>query len=639
MTTLVCLKVLLCAAFSSTIASGQEVHVNFTLGEVVGMTETLSNGQQVVKYMAVPYAEAPVGDLRFRKPVPKAAWEWVLNATKEGPSCVQMMDPSLSQFIENTDISEDCLHLNIYVPVSTSKAPKAVMVWFHGGGYASGQGSMYPCSTLAAHGDIVCVTINYRVDILGFLSTMDENCVGNFGLWDQHEALKWVKKYISAFGGDPNRVTIFGQSAGAASVMFQLVSKHNIGVFQRGISESSMTMSNGYSMVPGNDARNYAKSVGFAAGCNTTDNPDLSDSKLLIDCLRRVPGENFRTISMTTYGPVLTGHVMKIPIGPVEDGDFVPLGLKEYFSSNGQKGQFTEIDQVFGSFDFMVGTTSEEANLMVSMWAGLAIAWNISISNGLPEDKIKMLLEDHLDVYYPKNRKESEIAINEVYFKADDRVTNTLALRDMFTHMFFTIHSLQSCNAHNNALTSPNEAQNAQRSTYMYEFSHHLNGTSYLEMISEASSPFKLPDWVEGATHGEELPYLFGFERYGKALNRSELWNAKDQEISEAVMTYWTNFAKTGNPNLGNTTTDVTTSTLPIWNQYSPNTKSYLDIGDVITPKQNPLPNFMELWLKKIPEIMQKTTPASNGKTNTLDKQCVLVFCVYLLWSYFHYTS
>ncbi|XP_013395723.1 liver carboxylesterase 1 [Lingula anatina] len=605
-----CLIVLLCIVISPTSASEQEVRVKSKLGEIKGITETLSNGKQVVKYMAVPYAEAPVGDLRFRKPVPKAAWEGVLDATNEGPSCVQMPNPTLSQFIENTDISEDCLHLNIYVPVSTSKAPKAVMVWFHGGGYASGQGSMYPCSTLAAHGDVVCVTINYRVDILGFLSTMDEHCVGNFGLWDQHEALKWVKKYISAFGGDPDRVTIFGQSAGASSVMFQLVSKHNVGLFQRGISQSSMTMSNGYSMAQ--DAQDFAKDVGFAAGCNTTDNSDLSDHKLLMDCLREVPEENFPNITMALYGPLMTGHVMKILIGPVEDGDFVPFGIKEYFASDQpDKGGFSEIDQVFSSFDFMVGTTSEDSNLMVWMWAGLAESWNISLSDGLPEDKIKMLLEDHLDIYYPKNQKDSATAINEVYFKSDDRVKNAVALRDMFTHMFFTIHSLQSCNAHKNALISPNKAQNTQRSTYMYEFSHHLSGTSFMEIMAEASMPLDLPDWMEGATHGEELPYLFGFEKYGKALNRSELWTANDQEIADAVMTYWTNFAKTGDPNLGDTTTDVTTSTLPRWDQYSPNTKSYLDIDDVVTPKQNPYPNFMELWLKKIPKIMQ-TIPAKN---------------------------
>jgi cholinesterase/neuroligin len=139
----------------------------------------------------------------------------------------------------DTSYSEDCLYLNIYAPKKPEQGEKlAVMVWFHGGGFIVGSADIYPADHLAVYGDVVVVTVNYRLTVFGFLSTGDEHAPGNYGLWDQRMALDWVNKNIEGFGGDPARVTIFGESAGAASVIYQGLYPDNRGLFQRVVAQS-----------------------------------------------------------------------------------------------------------------------------------------------------------------------------------------------------------------------------------------------------------------------------------------------------------------------------------------------------------------------------------------------------------------
>ena len=140
-------------------------------------------------------------------------------------------------FKEGLPISEDCLFLNIYAP-AVREQDVAVMIWIHGGGFIAGAADPYRSDALAAHGNVIVVTINHRVSLWGFLSTEDEHAPGNYGLFDQHLAIQWVHDNIKAFGGDPSRVTIFGQSAGGASVMYRSIFEGNEGLFQRGIAQS-----------------------------------------------------------------------------------------------------------------------------------------------------------------------------------------------------------------------------------------------------------------------------------------------------------------------------------------------------------------------------------------------------------------
>src|ERR1700758_3182403 len=200
------------------------------------------SGNRVFK--RIPYAAPPLGDLRWRAPQPVQKWQGVRDVAEWGPRCVQSsrlgdLDPL------NKRMDEDCLYLNVWTPATSSSQSLPVMVWVHGGSNLNGAGSQpeFDGSHLASKG-VVVVTINYRLDVFGFLAHPEltkesgTNSSGNYGLLDQIAALKWVQNNIRAFGGDPNQVTLFGESAGAIDVSLLMASPLTKGLFRRVIGES-----------------------------------------------------------------------------------------------------------------------------------------------------------------------------------------------------------------------------------------------------------------------------------------------------------------------------------------------------------------------------------------------------------------
>ena len=190
-------------------------------------------------FMGVPYAAPPVGELRWKPPQEVASWTQVRISRDFSPSCPQPRQQ------DNRKFSEDCLYLNVWTPVKNPGERLPVMVWIHGGAFNFGSPAQpeYNGKNLAQKG-VVVVTINYRLGPLGFLvhpllsKESDHNTSGNYGLLDQVAALKWVQKNVAAFGGNPDQVTIFGQSAGSRSVSLQMISPLSAGLFQRAIAES-----------------------------------------------------------------------------------------------------------------------------------------------------------------------------------------------------------------------------------------------------------------------------------------------------------------------------------------------------------------------------------------------------------------
>ena len=201
---------------------------------------------EVASFRGIPYAAPPIGALRWRAPQPAKAWEGVRSAGDYGPACIQTPGASGYRGAE----SEDCLTLNIWTPIQRRGARLPVMVWIHGGGFVGGSGARYDGAHFAEDG-IVLVTLNYRLGRLGFFAhpalsrTNPEGGLADYGLMDQIAALKWVRANISAFGGDPGNVTVFGESAGGMSVNYLLVSPLARGLFAKAISES------GFGRTPG----------------------------------------------------------------------------------------------------------------------------------------------------------------------------------------------------------------------------------------------------------------------------------------------------------------------------------------------------------------------------------------------------
>jgi para-nitrobenzyl esterase len=205
---------------------------------------TLSGAQTdgVVTFLGVRYAQPPVGDLRWRPPRPATPGEQQLDATRFGNDCAQGTSPW-----GKPSTSEDCLFLNIYMPAQTGasqlwerKLP--VMVWVHGGGFTAGNGGAYDPTDLVKEGNVIVVTINYRLGALGLFAhpalDAEHHLHANYALMDQQRALKWLRRNIPEFGGDADRITIFGESAGGVSIYGHLASPLASGLFQRVIIES-----------------------------------------------------------------------------------------------------------------------------------------------------------------------------------------------------------------------------------------------------------------------------------------------------------------------------------------------------------------------------------------------------------------
>jgi len=232
----------LCAFALSLIAAaraGEPLHVD---GGTIADMPPDANG--VRNFKGIPFAAPPVGDLRWREPQPVKPWQGERSADQFGPRCMQTsrlgaIDPL------NPRMSEDCLYLNVWTPANAPNDKLSVMVWIHGGSFNVGAGSepWYDGANLAKNGVIV-VTLNYRVDVFGFLAHPDltteseHHASGNYGLQDQLAALGWVKRNITTFGGDPDRVTVFGESAGSLSVSVLMASPLGRGLFARAIGES-----------------------------------------------------------------------------------------------------------------------------------------------------------------------------------------------------------------------------------------------------------------------------------------------------------------------------------------------------------------------------------------------------------------
>ena len=223
------------------------VIVTTKYGNIEGLTASYPNAtgpfKSVSKFLGVPYAAPPIGKLRFKAPQPPQEWKPNTRPAKtHGNICWQSdtFEELVKMFTPSFKYSEDCLYLDIYTPDVGSSLP--VMVYIHGGGYEGGNAILFPSDVLALHG-LVVVVIQYRLGPFGFLTTGDSAAPGNFGMLDQVEALKWINKNIVNFGGNPGKVTIFGESAGGTSVSLHLLSPLSKDLFHQAIAESGVDLS------------------------------------------------------------------------------------------------------------------------------------------------------------------------------------------------------------------------------------------------------------------------------------------------------------------------------------------------------------------------------------------------------------
>ena len=446
-----------------------------TLGDGI-VQGTVEDG--IAVFRGIPFAAPPVGDLRWKAPQPAKPWNGVLMADEFAPAPVQVTAP----WRGDMTTSEDCLYLNVWTPAKAGNEKLPVMVWIYGGGFSNGSTSApgYSGENIAAKG-VVLVSVAYRVGALGFLvhpgltAESDNKVSGNYGLLDQIAALKWVQQNIRAFGGDPSKVTIFGESAGAISVSILCGSPLASGLFRGAISQS------GGSFGPVSDSR------GMGEYMLTLHSAEATGVKLATRMgagslaeLRALSTEKLLEDSSSQMGgswPVVDGYV-------ITDDQF-----KLYEGGN------------YNDVNVIIGTNSDEGSMFVQPMEPVAYV-------GMIKQRFGPLAERVLELYPGGDQQEVYHSLSDIFREAT------------FAWPSYTWARLQS------------ETGNSKVFVYYFDqFRPDL-------LFPGGPAP-------KGAAHAADIAYAFG------NLDKNQTLKATDAEqaLSDVMINYWTNFAKTGNPN------------------------------------------------------------------------------------------
>ncbi|XP_059401886.1 fatty acyl-CoA hydrolase precursor, medium chain isoform X2 [Carassius carassius] len=452
----------------------------------------------VHSYLGVPFAKPPVGPLRFSPPQPAEKWDGVKDASKQPFMCLQEkqlivdLAANLSMNVEVPDSSEDCLYLNVYTPSKPGANDRfPVMVWIHGGGFSSCSASLFDGHVLAAYQDVVVVLIQYRLGLLGFFSTGDEHAPGNYGLLDQAAALQWVQENIHSFGGDPESVTIFGESAGGVSVSLLVLSPLSANLFHHAIAESGTAAMDA---ILNPNPLALAQAVGNASGC------DISSPKEIVDCMMQLTEEDILKIAKE--------HPM-LPFGVTMDGLFIPKPVAELLQSH----EFNKVPLITGITD------DEWGYIMPNFFSPPGWTDGMDMEQMLP----------FLTMFNPalQDQLVAELVLNEYLGTSPDRIKIRDGFREIMGDFMFNVPARKLANYH----------RDAGAPVYVYEFQH---PPSILRK--------KRPSFV-GSDHTDEIAFVFGSCFADGRIKLKEDLLEEENELCRTVMAYWGNFARTGSPN------------------------------------------------------------------------------------------
>ncbi|MFF0468801.1 carboxylesterase/lipase family protein [Micromonospora zamorensis] len=448
-----------------------------------------------LSFQGIPYARAPLGPLRWAPPQPGPTWTGVRDATRPGAACAQLQGLPMDSPSE----SEDCLYLNVTTPRPAARSPRPVMVWLHGGDFRFGSGDVYGGQRLAAGGDVIVVTLNYRLGALGFLAhpaLADAGGItGNFGLQDQQAALRWVRHNAAAFGGDPGNVTLFGQSAGATSVCAQLAAPAAAGLFHRAIMQSNSCANPVQTRA---EAISAAEEFAQRVGCTDPDG--------VAACLRgQDPALLIETVGYPGAG---------VDLGPAVDGRTLPVD-PAYALTTGR----------LHPVPVLTGMNRDESRLVV---------WGIERSGLNCAEPPK---PDQEPESCPLSDEQYRDQVRAMF---GDRAEEVLARypRDDAQPASATLGGVLTDHDYAEPVYSAAMAFARRVPTFAYEF-------------ADGDAPFFTkgpePTFPAGAYHCAELPYLFTVD-YAEALTPTQ------RRLSGTIVRTWTDFARTGRagwPRLG----------------------------------------------------------------------------------------
>src|SRR5215207_6125438 len=497
-------------------AVGSVVKTNASVQTTAGLVRGTAGSRPGVRaYLGVPYAAPPVGEFRWRAPREPNEWENVRAAKKFSASCMQgpntPFGPWTKEFLLLGSVSEDCLYLNVWTAARLGER-RPVLVYVYGGGFSSGSGDVpvYDGAPLAEKG-LVVVNMNYRVGALGFFAypelTAESGVSGNYALLDQVAALEWVRDNIAAFGGDPQRITVAGQSAGAMSVFLLTASPMAKGLFHRAVIQSgpgglaAMGAATGGGVArPRADAEKDGMAYAAAIGAK-----NLAE-------LRKLPASKF------------VGGGGGVRFGPVIDGRFLVENPAETFAAGRQNDVPT-----------ITGLNADEGSASATYGKATAEQFRKQVAERYGDRASQFLAA------YPAGTND-EARRSAVEIGRDAGVAGVQILL-------------------------AERARSARTPAYGYYFDHAIPWPERPE--------FK-------AFHTSEVPYVFG--TLDKLKRR---WTEVDRRLSATMMSYWANFATTGDPNGPG---------VPPWPAFSPERPTLLRIGDRIEPKEPLAPQRLELY-------------------------------------------
>ncbi|XP_071451495.1 juvenile hormone esterase-like [Hetaerina americana] len=534
------------------VASGDPV-VQTPLGAVRGTTMTSRSGRTIYAFRGMRYSKPPVGEFRFKPPVPVTdPWGGILNATEDAASC-----PQASDFLSGPK-SEDCLFLNVYspkLPDTENNHLYPVIFFIHHGGWfdLSGQSSLLGPRYLLDE-DIVLVTINYRLGVLGFLSTGDSEVPGNNGLKDQLLALKWVRDNIASFGGNPDLVTLYGYSAGAVSVQYHMASPRSAGLFHRAISSSGSILSRwSITRNPMNQVRRQAKFLNCP-------HDEKATPKEVVDCLRGKDAEEVAKSYFNLAEWQMDPGIFFAPVIEAEGSSAQPF-LTDDPESIFRSGKFAQVP-------WITGTTDNE-----SMERALAIINNETALEDFSKNFERIA---PIPFYYERgtpSSMEKSRKLKDFYFPGGITNESLQAITDIYTDSAFLYGADRAVKLISEMSRSP---------VYYYQY---IYRGRFAHMPSEPGM-----DKPRGAVHHDDLIYLFS----------STIFPFIEDDFPEALVSkrhirMWANFARTGNPTpdaSGQEDHLITTSWLP----HTPDELSYMEIGEELIMKRSLRQERLAVW-------------------------------------------
>nr|ANH21150.1 acetylcholinesterase 2a [Meloidogyne incognita] len=502
-----------------------DVLIQTTLGKILGFKQKF-DGKSVHTFLGVPYAKRPTGSGRFGLPEMIESWEGEFRADKPARTCFFSRDtmfpdfPGAEMWNPPNDIDEDCLAMNIWVP---EHHDGTVLVWIYGGGFYSGSPSLdlYDGRVLAVQERAVVININYRLGPFGFLYFgADTSVPGNMGLQDQQMALKWIHEHIAHFGGDPRRVTLFGESAGSASAMAHMFADGSYSLFSRIIAQSGSIINN-WATKPKASILQISLQLAHHLNCSNGNN-STKTMQNIVECIKRIP-----TAIVQRAGDAVS-QSLSLPM----DFAFVPIDEDTHFF-RGNVFDKLRRKNFKRDVSILVGTVRDEG----TYWLPYCLqkngfGFNHTIS---PEDHINQALISETD-----------------YSKAFD------AFLPYFGNSNLVRHALMHAYSH-----LPTEKQEQRWRDGVARFlgdyfftcdsiefadivSDELYGSVYSFYFTRRSSANPWPQWM-GAMHGYEIEYVFGLP-----LRSPHLYDPSELELeisfSTKIMEFWGHFARTGEP-------------------------------------------------------------------------------------------